>query len=466
MKTIPLNQRLITALALSLSLLTWAAAPALGDTAIFINPNNTIGNWGASGNWYNDYIPKVGDDVVTNELLSGGAMSIQTTNRTVASFTHGAGATGPVNPASFYIRSGTDNTNPIQTSLTVGDFSTLSGAITLTLRSHQQSGTQAGTMVFSVTNNFTVNSTVNLGSTGTSYSSNTTGAQAFIGSINVGGTTTINTGGTLSFTNVYNFVTSTANNANLGDLVIGGGTLNLTSGSTASNGTNPANEVIVSAKSLSGNSGTIRANKANTKGALRISGEDDTSFAGTIVDGEGTVRLIVDGEGSLTLSGANTYTGTTSVLSGTLIIDETGSISTSSNFIIGDSGTLSRIGSLTLPSEVTIGVSSANGAGLITATEQLIYGGTLTFDVAGSVGSGSWLVFDFNSFDGEFDSVLLSGYYEGELEFSDGLWAGEINGRDWTFDPTLGTLTVVPEPALAGVILALLSCMVLLRRRT
>ena len=59
----------------------------------------------------------------------------------------------------------------------------------------------------------------------------------------------------------------------------------------------------------------------NTTGlsvALRTTSTGDTTFSGTISDGAGTLGLTKSGAGTLTLSGANTYEGATTVLSGTL----------------------------------------------------------------------------------------------------------------------------------------------------
>ena len=47
-------------------------------------------------------------------------------------------------------------------------------------------------------------------------------------------------------------------------------------------------------------------------------GDSDT-FGGNIVDGAGTVALAVNGSGSLTLTGTNTYSGDTTISDGTLV---------------------------------------------------------------------------------------------------------------------------------------------------
>ena len=167
--------------------------------------------------------------------------------------------------------------------------------------------------------------------------------------------------------------------------------------------------------SLAG-AGTVTSSAAGTP--TFTAGDDNTSttFSGTIQNGSATsVALTKNGTGTLTLTGANTYTGETSISAGTLSIgagSTTGAISNSSNvtnnaaLIVNRSntysyaGVISGTGSLTKQGAGTFTISGANtytGATTIsvgtlqlsTASERisnssaLTVAGGATFDLAG-----------------------------------------------------------------------------------
>ena len=72
--------------------------------------------------------------------------------------------------------------------------------------------------------------------------------------------------------------------------------------------------------------------------ALTIGGDNgSTTFAGRISGGGGLTKT---GSGTFTLSGANTYTGLTNIVAGTLQIGIGGSGKGLASFTVGDSGTL------------------------------------------------------------------------------------------------------------------------------
>ncbi len=100
------------------------------------------------------------------------------------------------------------------------------------------------------------------------------------------------------------------------------------------------------------------------------SNNTSTTFSGLIQDGGvgggtgGSLSKV--GSGTLTLSGANTYTGTTTVSGGTLkLINRTGS-ATGSGAVNVNSGTLGGPGTIAGP--VTVGTGSGTGAFLAPAT--------------------------------------------------------------------------------------------------
>ena len=109
--------------------------------------------------------------------------------------------------------------------------------------------------------------------------------------------------------------------------------------------------------------------------ALTTGGDGrSTEFSGTI---SGTGNLIKEGNGSLVLSGTNTYSGSTTVNDGALIVD--GSIAASSATIL-NSGRLGGIGTVSATS-VNAGATIAPG-NAATPIGTLTVNGNLTFDPA------------------------------------------------------------------------------------
>jgi len=102
----------------------------------------------------------------------------------------------------------------------------------------------------------------------------------------------------------------------------------------------------------------------------------NTTFSGTIVNGQGTTSISKIGTGTQILSGANTYTGSTSVSGGGLLVNgnqsaATGPVSVSVNATLGGNGIVggavtvsgtiapgSTIGRLTLNSNLTLNAGS------------------------------------------------------------------------------------------------------------
>jgi len=87
-----------------------------------------------------------------------------------------------------------------------------------------------------------------------------------------------------------------------------------------------------------------------------------TTFAGTIQDSAPLSKI---GSGTLTLSGANTYTGTTTVSAGALVVSNTSGSGTGTGAVLVNAGTLG--GSGIIAGAITIGTGSGTGAFLAPA---------------------------------------------------------------------------------------------------
>ena len=267
------------------------------------------------------------------------------------------------------------------------------------------------------------------------------------------------------------------------------------------------------------NGGTLKAKQNDTnfiEGAVNVT----VKSGGAVVDTNGyniTIQnalvgdtastsggLLKNGSGILILSGASTYTGTTTVHAGTLALGAGGSIANSGQIVVGDAGssgakldatalsglaiggsqTISGIGTVdvgsgkeltvhgTLAPGNSIGTLIINGdmvlagnsdfeidpngvlADLADVSGNLTYGGTLNVSNIG--GAFSWGD-TFNLFD--WDGILEGEFTAVNLPTLDNGWVWQDNLLGD------GTITVVPEPATTLGLTLLLSGALLRRRR-
>jgi autotransporter-associated beta strand protein len=254
--------------------------------------------------------------------------------------------------------------------------------------------------------------------------------------------------------------------------------------------------------STSGTSGrTITKNGAGTLTVNGFGGQASGLMSYAITNGtvefanatNATLSGLISGVGNLTKSGAgttilsnaaNTYSGTTAVNGGTLLVD--GAHNGAGNYTVGAGGTLGGIGAINLvaasniitvngtlvPGSATaiesldIGVGDLALAGtanfqidLTAATfddvnvgNLLTYGGVLNVAFTGADTDGATFdIFDFASQGGAFSATNFSGL---------------DSQQNASFDPATGIVTVsaVPEPA-AAMAIASLSGLALVRRR-
>jgi fibronectin-binding autotransporter adhesin len=87
--------------------------------------------------------------------------------------------------------------------------------------------------------------------------------------------------------------------------------------------------------------GTVQNNHASTGATLTVGDAANTSFTGVLQNGAGgTLGLTKNGAGSLTLSGANTHTGATTVNAGTLIFGTATTLTATNPVTLGGTGIL------------------------------------------------------------------------------------------------------------------------------
>jgi autotransporter-associated beta strand protein len=215
----------------------------------------------------------------------------------------------------------------------------------------------------------------------------------------------------------------------------------------------------------------------------------NTNTLSGVISGAGSLNKI-SGE-TLVLTAANTYTGSTTVTTGTLVIN--GSVSTGL-VTVKTGATLKGLGTIGGATTIEAGGTLSPGLspGLLTLNDALTLNGTTLMEIGGqTLGSGydsiavsglltyggALNVVSFNAYDlaqtasyslfglsggetGTFNSVTVGGL---ALAGNSGVWTADNAGLTYTFTESTGQLVVIPEPRAA--LLGGIGIMLLLRRR-
>jgi len=365
--------------------------------------------------------------------------------------------------------------------------------------------------------------TGNVTVTGTNNLNAWAGGMRFDGVVSGSGTLDWYGGGTLTLGGANTFAGTVYPNGNNGTLALANvnalqnATLNMGANQTLAFGVAGTNTYNVGALTGSNVAAAIDlgANRLNAGGSNAT-----TAFAGSIAGTGG--GLTKSGSGSLTLSGNNTYTGTTTIGAGMLILSAGGDIASSTGVNLGTAashgtldltaksaytfasgvtvngygtinigagktvtiggtyqpgnspGQVNVTGDLTLASTAATTMELAGNGGVkgtdfdnSTSTGTTTYGGTLSivsfggYDINANHGV-TYSLFDFAAHAGDFTSVAVAGT---SLSQSGALWTGTNSGTLYSFDLATGDLTVVPEPSTWALLAFSLTTVMILRRR-
>ncbi len=316
-------------------------------------------------------------------------------------------------------------------------------------------------------------------------------------------------------------ITTTSNTltANSDVTVNTGGILNL-----SNNGGTSASQTI---GSLSGGGTVVNSSSSNGTAILTIdggSGVSRTTFSGAVQNGTtGIVSVVKTGSTAQVFSGANNYTGTTTINGGTLLLDGThiqtangAGYTVNSGATLGGTGRFSRFSSANTTSAVlvnsggtlapgdggtgTLTLDGVNFSGTNTRVLNMASGAKFSFDLAGDGTSADQVAFwnyvsgdlllNSNAINLSITGTLVQGTYTVSIFkfYSDsgttlatsgitsGLTIGTLDAHiqgtpTLTYNSAGGTIdityTVVPEPSTWALLaLGLTSILVLRRRQT
>lgn len=234
--------------------------------------------------------------------------------------------------------------------------------------------------------------------------------------------------------------------------------------------------------------GQMQNDTAGTTSTLSVGAlGTDTTFSGTMKDnGTGKLALAKIGAGTLTLIGANNYTGGTTINAGTLKVNGTvvGAVTVNSSGTLAGTGAVGTLGTGAVTLNAGGAIAPGNGGiGTLTAAGDVTWmsGGVMTFDLSSADATSDMLqaggVFDLAggaNFTFDFAGGSVGQTYT--LVFFGTAGSGLTSGSQFTANGLEGnftldtnslsfTVTAVPEPGTVALVVMGLGCVMLIARR-
>jgi autotransporter-associated beta strand protein len=190
--------------------------------------------------------------------------------------------------------------------------------------------------------------------------------------------------------------------------------------------------------SLNMGTGAVSLGSTSATASRTVNVHSNTlTVGGVISNGTTTNSLTKTGSATMVLTGANDYTGDTTVSAGTLTLGDTG--------------------------EFRMVIQDANASNRLLGTSNLNLNGILRLDISGLTDStGTWNLVDVASLNESFGATFGLAFVGGP-SFTDNL-DGTYSSGGWTFETLDGNLTLVPEPSTFAMLLGGLGMLIGFRR--